>query len=1549
MSLDLLRKALVQMPATGEEGFEGLAATLLSALTHGRFFIARSGDQPADALGKAGDVAMQGKRYDKKRLNETEFEGDFYKACRLCPTLDCYVLATSRPSAQLNALAQDLQARTGVDIILLQFDTLESELPALCVAFWERIKDFRGLAELDATFEAWAIRESERPEIKTIVETVRCSLTESVPLAMTVVRKLKSYLHGRFGIDRNPSRPSRFRIDLRAAVPRRQPHQKLKDWWEQRKTRGGAAIGEEGMGKSWVASAFSLEMIENSDALVFWLDSADWAGLTRVESVMDAGLLHTGFSDHDLRKRLVRKCLTRWSNRLLLVLDGVNERSARDTAHHLLAEVHAADEPPCRLLFTTRPIAWRSDERSLWNSVTAVSVGRFTEEELQEALARLTVPVRCEEIPPGLLDVARVPRYFLRAVELRERFKSFTNVSKEMVLWSDLLAKLDAGDPQLIDRIGWTSPADIKRALLKLASAARLLETKSHTHTESYAILQSCFGDKFEQIRADLEEQRIVLEPVPDALAPSPEHLVLGFALHLGVIANRHASQSIADLADRIHRELEPILSQDQITEALYVALQLSALPNLQGHTVSSPARSALLLAWTSSQNSRVSLERLHFWAHHDLPAYLDFIEELFIEAVSDAWETALIEPLKEIWRTESETLSVLGTRLRRWVKLLWRSEELPTASEIVIRGVQLPVARSSAQLALSMVSLAILSERPCPSFLIDLATAWGTARDSTQRHRFPRTPAGPVEETRDLPCKDVHYNLGALLRWRYTESIKPEIETLQRQYPSDHVVSKGCASMILTFDEFGWVSSSNYLQELRTGTPLYHENPNRFTNCPELAVRDDLPELHPADKSIIANRIERVFTSGQLHVVAGRTFEDRELECYLPWFARSNPSKLAELGTKFRLTALSSSVLGLALGFANHLPYSELVLPPGELFKKAKQSADRECDVPASNFSWSLLQLHALALTCFGEAELWDWLLFASERKLMRREIHVYPMPLLCSFLLPNTLAALARKEAQSCCDEPEDNSRLTQSEFDFWAFLGGVSGEPDAIFHRWVTEQILSRNPTKDRRFYWLLLWFRSAPQEALEKAAAKGTIVQLLSDDGTSAMRLADRDIANWGDLGGDFDDLIRVLPIDDAGTALSDASRDTDLDRWGHLLFNKALELVGLPPFDRTFWGSTIHQFADSGRIVGSSCGRQSATGVEEPTGVRPPKMEFGVTFLRQQSLPEVEQKANAAIKVWHQDQDRLKVVEQGSLDRFDALYPLRAWRDRQPDAFHDYAERLLRRAMNEPGKSFHIGGFLVAVITCLVPLDPDLALQSYTAFHNGSLRVDFINHYEASLFSAALWRGAAAANQRCEWLCLDLCQRASTDEKLMSYAITAQAEGAANVLKQICQRLLKVDVAKERCLAISLLAWMSGKEEIGILEELVNADQSGWVRAHAQWAVEVAKQEASARRFYARTCEESDPNVVLSRLQVLRPALTQASLWWHHELEEQSEAFENSAPKVKAVLAHFWYDLQSVSRSTPTLFDRKLSEYLRGERIRDLRSPKPRLLDFDDMM
>ncbi len=103
--IDLLR----ELPATGENGFEGLIAALLEALTEQHFYLAKSGSQNGRDMSatrnSCGVIAVECKRYGKKsELDERSLLGEIAQAVRDIPDLDIWILATSREiSSQLDS------------------------------------------------------------------------------------------------------------------------------------------------------------------------------------------------------------------------------------------------------------------------------------------------------------------------------------------------------------------------------------------------------------------------------------------------------------------------------------------------------------------------------------------------------------------------------------------------------------------------------------------------------------------------------------------------------------------------------------------------------------------------------------------------------------------------------------------------------------------------------------------------------------------------------------------------------------------------------------------------------------------------------------------------------------------------------------------------------------------------------------------------------------------------------------------------------------------------------------------------------------------------------------------------------------------------------------------------------------------------------------------------------------------------------------------------------------------------------------------------------
>jgi HEAT repeat protein len=227
-----------------------------------------------------------------------------------------------------------------------------------------------------------------------------------------------------------------------------------------------------------------------------------------------------------------------------------------------------------------------------------------------------------------------------------------------------------------------------------------------------------------------------------------------------------------------------------------------------------------------------------------------------------------------------------------------------------------------------------------------------------------------------------------------------------------------------------------------------------------------------------------------------------------------------------------------------------------------------------------------------------------------------------------------------------------------------------------------------------------------------------------------------------------------------------------------------------------------------------------------------------------------------------------------------------------------------------------------------------------------MRVSIVNDYAQPTFTAGLWVCAKEGNERAAVICRKLCETAATDEEIGNLAITAVAEGAAEMLLLMCKDLLASDLAKQRALAVSLLAWVALDAAVDRLRQLVQNDVSGWVRTHAAWALEVAQHERAIRQYYRDTLKVTDINTLLSRLQVLLPALTVSTASWHRQVEDE-ELEDDTSKQIEAALSGFWYNFRHRSKTPPKkVLNRDLREYLRGECIRDLRAPKPRLLDIE---
>ena len=490
------------------EPFEKLVAKLLELLLEIPFVLAKSGTQPSgDARSMTGEVAIQAKNYSNRTdPRDVEIVGDIDIVNENLQDLQVYVLVISRDiPAQLLDKLENKKKNTGLDIVTLELSDELSDLGALCVTYWEDICHFFDLSDTNPEFSDWVQIAKNESQTREKMKDVRKKLEEGIQTQKQIQKNVEKYLLKRFNSAEgfNP-------INLSQAIGREKESQ-ISDWWGTEGAPICCLEGEEGHGKSWLAAKWINSIREKENIVTFWLDSRDWSGARSIFN-----LLYTCFDviypSYEQRKisKLQNKPAKIW-RKTLIILDGVNEQNAIETAQRILAEYFRNDESEwrdrIRFLLTTRPLDDYPDfESYLWSGCHKISVDPFSDSELQEALTR--EGLQLDDLPDSLKDIARIPRYFQRCTELRDELGSFDVVTKEMVLWADLLYKIKySGDRQIRKKLDWQSIEEAQDDLARLAREAKWTDAP-HASVE---LLRDCFPN-YHKIRRDLKEQRIALK-----------------------------------------------------------------------------------------------------------------------------------------------------------------------------------------------------------------------------------------------------------------------------------------------------------------------------------------------------------------------------------------------------------------------------------------------------------------------------------------------------------------------------------------------------------------------------------------------------------------------------------------------------------------------------------------------------------------------------------------------------------------------------------------------------------------------------------------------------------------------------------------------------------------------------------------------------------------------------------------------------------------------------------------------------------------------------
>ena len=1143
--------------------FEKLIARLLELLLETDFVVARSGDQPSgDAADAEGKISIQAKRYTTTRLNLSSIEGEIHRIMRDLPDLQFYVLAVSRKiSAQQHKRFNDIQKDTGVDIVTLDLTDELSDLGALCVIFWEHIGSFFDLSNTNERFLGWIEEMRHHPETGEKTEKLKLKLEYGIQTQKQVQSDVDIYLHKRF------SRDEGFNlINLSQAIERESLESKIMDWWKTPDAPVCCLEGEEGIGKTWLAAKWMNSIRENENIVTFWLDSKEWKGC---ESILDLfnkciSIIYPSNEKEKINK-LQNKPAKIW-HKTLIILDGVNERNAIETAQKILPEYcrHFSEwGDRIRFLLTTRPLENNSDfESYLWSGCQKILVEHFNETELQKVLTLNGLQV--DNLPNSLREIAKIPRYFQTCIRLRDRFGSLNTVTKELVLWVDLLDKIERTDPQIKQKLGWHRAKDAQEILSDLAKQAKWTSADSVPQISVQQLEDSI--PNYREIRHDLEEQRIVVDAGLHDVKLSKHHVVLGWAL---LLSSHYDSKEFSDIQEYIvdlYRTLKPIPSEDLRTEAMFAALDITATPsNLEiSDNELSQKRSFFMYAWYNSNNADITEDRISHCVENYTDAYTQLVEAKFRDQISPNEEEGLIEPLAKIWRNKKGQLNHLTSRLTKWL--------LPTYADEVINGndiidpEHLPFPTMDyTRIRLSTAALSILSQRPERQFLPTLAQCYAIHEQKPQFNE----------------------NIGRLMRWGYTETVLGNLYWLTELSQRDDFLLDGVYGLVgsLKLVELPkplkrplseedkeiravveqWNSSFKpYMSRIRDQEQLLKgDSPSanvegNYHGLDYLAVRKDLPNLRDDDLVKIREVLHYISDNVEWGKSAAATLEDFCVKNLTPWLAKNNPQNYSEFACNFMINFLSPDYQAYLLRYVQSIIFhqndskriSEAILEMKEcLTQNIESSLER-----ARMFT-EILLFNA------SQESLIDWFEFLAVHAPLRISICFIPISNLLGKLLPESILELAEEKfiklrsSLSAAQLFSDNGQKELSEFEYWSALYAYGTQVNEKVTTWAFDELRLRNPDSNAT-YPLLKITLSDSKRFLDEILTDEKIRKHLFCKESVKLILS---IYKGKDVPA-YEKLVPFLPTEIVGSFLCQPERRDDLSRWGKDLMKQMFSIL-----------------------------------------------------------------------------------------------------------------------------------------------------------------------------------------------------------------------------------------------------------------------------------------------------------------------------------------------------------------------------------------------------
>ena len=602
--MSVLAQALHELPASGEAGFEGLIAKLLTKLTGTPYLVRRSGSQQGRDLDSSSNAAesifVECKRYEESSaLDERGLRTQIDITANAAPGFDMWVLATTRSVD--GSAAEWLAAKTrelGADFYVLPCgsELAFSDLDFLAATFSDNVvAHCKANGANASSLRSYLRKVKASPGFGGGLARIQAAFSSATAGLPTFRNRLNQTLNATL----RDEAASRLRLNAPLAagestpinVPRRGVQQKLESFASTARTPRDARIcvvqGEEGNGKSWAVASWVRGVLAAAVARpVFWFRSSASKELG-VRDLARLAVTQLQTADEEVfRRKLQRWFGSKSEAAAIVVLDGINERHTFEFWTEYIASLIAETGPNVLVVITCRPDTWRKQlQPRLHLPGMEVDLSEFDEEEFTLAM---------EKQPREFVDklwslgmVARKPRYLADALAYLRRGGDVSEITVEMLQYH-------AWRSRYRTRMDYpVGPAEFEDVLKHLAGEMG----RRVTGGELNELLP--FHPNAREALAELASGGVLRRDGPSVSLERP-YLVEGLSLLLIDALRSAAASSVAELRQQVgvfvHDTQRNPLTAEVCASAAYKALA--------DHTLRDEIAVALTLEFLDCQNA---------------------------------------------------------------------------------------------------------------------------------------------------------------------------------------------------------------------------------------------------------------------------------------------------------------------------------------------------------------------------------------------------------------------------------------------------------------------------------------------------------------------------------------------------------------------------------------------------------------------------------------------------------------------------------------------------------------------------------------------------------------------------------------------------------------------------------------------------------------------------------------------------------------------------------------------------------------------------------